>query len=87
MKEKAASLIWLCISDEVMNYILDLTTPKDLWVKLENHYMSKTLMKKLSAKQRLYSLKMREGCDLQAHVNAFNNILVDLTRLGVKVDD
>lgn len=48
--------------------------------------MSKTPMNKLFAKQRLYSLKMYEGGDLQAHVNAFNNILADLTQLGVKVD-
>lgn len=29
MKEKAAGLIRLCVSDDVMNHILDLTTPKD----------------------------------------------------------
>lgn len=49
--------------------------------------MFKTLMKKLFVKQHLYSLKMWEGGDLQTHVNAFNNILADLTWLGVKVDD
>lgn len=49
--------------------------------------MSKMLMNKLFAKQRLYSLNMQKRGDLQAHVNTVNNILVDLTRLGVKLDD
>lgn len=49
--------------------------------------MSKTLMNKLFTKQRLYSLKMQEEGKLQAHVNAFNNVIADLTWLGVKVDD
>lgn len=30
MKEKTASLIGLCVFDDVMNHILDLTTPKDV---------------------------------------------------------
>lgn len=44
-------------------------------------------MNKLFAKQRLYILKMQVGGNLQVHVNAFKNILVDLTQLGVKVED
>ncbi|CAI8585364.1 unnamed protein product [Vicia faba] len=57
MEENVVGLIRLCISDDVMNHILDLTTPNE------------------------------EHGDLQAHVNAFNNILANLTRLGVKVDN
>ncbi|CAJ2663689.1 unnamed protein product [Trifolium pratense] len=87
MKEKAAGLIRLCVSDEVMHHILDLTTPKEVWDKLESQYMEKSLMNKLYAKKRLYSLKMEEGSNLQQHVNVFQNILTDLTRLGVQMDD
>lgn len=87
MKEKATGLIKLCVSDDVMNHILVLTTPKVVWEKLENQYMSKMLVNKLFAIQCLYSLKMREEGDLQARVNAFNNILADLTRFGVNVDN
>ena len=87
MKENVVGLARLCDFDDMMNHILDLTTPKDVREKLENQYMSKTLMNKLFTKQRPNSLKMQEGDDFQAHVNAFNNILADLTRLGVKVDD
>lgn len=49
--------------------------------------MSKTFMNKLFVKHHIYSLKMQKRGDLQAQVNAFNNILADLTQLGVKGDD
>lgn len=49
--------------------------------------MSKTLMNKSFTKQWLCSLKMHEGSDLQQHVNVFNNIIIDLVRLWVKIDD
>lgn len=83
MKEKATNLIRLCIFD---NVILDLKTPKDVCDKWENQYMFKTLINKLSANQHLYSLKMRERGNLQAHVNIFNNILAYFKLLDVNVD-
>ncbi|MCI88191.1 retrotransposon protein putative Ty1-copia subclass, partial [Trifolium medium] len=43
--------------------------------------MEKSLMNKLYVKQRLYGLRMQEGSDLQQHINVFQNILTDLTRL------
>lgn len=36
IKDKATGLMGLCISYDEMNHILDLTTPKDVWEKLEN---------------------------------------------------
>ncbi|XP_045825325.1 uncharacterized protein LOC123917602 [Trifolium pratense] len=87
LQEKAAGLIRLCVSDEVMYHILDLTSPKEVLDKLESQYISKTRMNRLFTKMRLYSLKMREGSDLQQHVNTFNNIITELVKLGVKIDD
>lgn len=54
MKDKVEGLINLCVLDEVMYHILE------VWDKLESHYMTKTLMNKLFAKQRLQSLQMQE---------------------------
>jgi hypothetical protein len=87
LQEKAAGLIRLCVSDEVMYHILDLTSPKEVLDKLESRYLSKMRMNRLFAKVRLYSLKMQEGSDLQQHVNTLNNIITELVKLGVKVDD
>ena len=38
-------------------------------------------------KQKLYGLKMQEGSDLAEHVNVFNQVIADLVKVEVKVDD
>ena len=49
--------------------------------------MSKSLTNKLYLKQRLYGLKMQEGSNLAQHVNVFNQIITDLARLDVSIED
>ncbi|KAE8674058.1 hypothetical protein F3Y22_tig00111769pilonHSYRG00329 [Hibiscus syriacus] len=56
-------------------------------LKLESQFMSKSLTTKLYLKQRLYGLKMQDDHDLAQHVNVFNQIVSDLARLDVKIED
>ena len=49
--------------------------------------MSKSATNKLYLKQKFYGLKMQEGSDLMEHVNAFNQLVTDLARLDVKIED
>ena len=49
--------------------------------------MSRTLTTKLYLKQKLYGLKMQEGSDLVEHLNVFNQLVADLARREVNVDD
>jgi hypothetical protein len=86
MIKKVTWLICLCVSNEVMYHILDLTTLKEVWDKLKSQYISKTLINKLFAEQWLYNWKMYEWLDSQ-HVNVSNNMIADLVRFGVKIDD
>ncbi|CAA7036386.1 unnamed protein product [Microthlaspi erraticum] len=87
MQEQAISTIRLCLLEDVMLQVEDLTTCKEIWEKLENLYMSKSLSSKLYLKQSLYGLKMSEGSDLMQHVHGFNQIVGDLARVCVKVED
>lgn len=66
---------------------MDLTSPKEIWDKLAGQYMSTTVTTKLYLKQKLYGLKMQEGSDLVEHVNIFNQLVADLARLKVTIDD
>ncbi|CAA7028676.1 unnamed protein product [Microthlaspi erraticum] len=59
---------FVCLADEAMLQVEDLTTCKEIWEKLENMYMSKSSSSKLHLKQRLYGMKMSEGSDLMQHV-------------------
>ena len=49
--------------------------------------MSKTLTRKLYLKQKLYGLKMQEGSDLAEHINVFNQLIADLGKVDVKIDE
>ena len=51
-----------------MYHVMDKTSPKEIWDKLEEQFMSKTLTWKLYLKQKLYRLKMQEGSDLVEHI-------------------
>ena len=65
----------------------DETSPKKIWDKLDDQFMSKTLTRKLYLKQKLYGLKMQEGSDLTEHVNVFNQVIADLVKVEVTIDD
>nr|GEX53510.1 retrovirus-related Pol polyprotein from transposon TNT 1-94 [Tanacetum cinerariifolium] len=58
-----------------------------VWKKLETIYMKKSLTNKLLLKQRLFSLRMKEGSSLKEHLDALNSILMDLKNVKVKIED
>ncbi|KAL4362615.1 hypothetical protein GQ457_04G008090 [Hibiscus cannabinus] len=87
LQQRAAGTIRLCLADEVVYHVMNLTSSAEIWKKLESRFMSKTVTTKLYLKQRLYGLKMHEGHDLTQHVNVFNQLITDLIQLDVKIED
>ena len=87
MDDKALSTIQLCLSNATLQEVLSEKTAKDLWEKLEDIYMKKSLTNRLRLKMRLYTLRMDEGISLCDHLAEFTSILNDLDKLGVKVGD
>ena len=87
MQEKAASMIQLFLTNEVIYHVIDLKSSQEIWTQLEKRYMSKSLSSKLYLKQRLYGLKMVESSDLMKHVNIFNQVIEDLARAVVMLED
>ena len=49
--------------------------------------MSKTLTRKLYLKQKLYGLKKQEGSDLAEYINVLNQLIADLGKVDVKIDE
>nr|GFB73675.1 retrovirus-related Pol polyprotein from transposon TNT 1-94 [Tanacetum cinerariifolium] len=82
--EKAHSTILLSLSDEVLYEVAGEETATGLWKKLEKLYMTKSLTNKLLWKQRLFSLRMKEGS--KDHLDALNSIFVVLKNVEVKID-
>ena len=87
MDEKAASTIRLNLGDEIIHNILEVKTTKEVWEKLEGHYMRKNLTIKLYVKKQLYSLHMKEGSDMLEHLNTFNMLNTQLSSFGVNYED
>ena len=87
IQAQACAMIRLCLADQIMYHAMDESSPKKIWDKLAEKFMSKTLTRKLYLKQKLYGLKMQEGSDLAEHVNVFNQLVADLEKVDVKIDD
>jgi len=87
MQAQACATIRLCLTDQIMYHVMDETSPKKIWDKLEEQFMSKTLTRKLYLKQKLYGLKMQEGSDLAEHINVFNQLIADFGNVEVKIDE
>ncbi|GKA32116.1 retrovirus-related pol polyprotein from transposon TNT 1-94, partial [Tanacetum coccineum] len=84
---KGHSTILLSLSDEVLYEVADEETAAGVWKKLEKLYTIKSLTNKLLLKQRLFSLRMKEGSALKDHLDSLNSILMDLKNVEVKIDD
>jgi hypothetical protein len=64
MQIKAARMIRLILSDQVLYHVIDVESPSEIWTTLEAQFQDKTAANKLYLKQELYGLKMQEGTDL-----------------------
>ena len=87
MDLKAVSGIQLCLTPHVLREVLDKATAVDLWTRLEELYMTKSLANKIRVKERLYTFRMVESTPVQKHLSELNSILVDLESLDVKIED
>ena len=76
--ERAHSAIMLSLRDEILREIVDEEIAIGLWLKLESQYMTKSLTNRLYMKQRLYTIRMKEGTPISDHLDEFNRIVIDL---------
>ena len=70
-----------------MYHVMEETSPKKIWDKLASKFMSKTVTQKLYLKHNLFGLKMQKGSDPAEHINIFNQLVADLVKVEVKIDD
>ncbi|VVA34859.1 PREDICTED: Retrovirus-related Pol poly from [Prunus dulcis] len=56
-------------------------TMKQIWEKLEEMFVAKSLSNKLFLKEEFHSLKTEESISVMEHVSAFNRCIADLKRM------
>ncbi|KAJ8626068.1 hypothetical protein MRB53_019375 [Persea americana] len=63
------------------------TSAKELWQKLEEKYMTKSLENRIYLKKKLFRFEYRQGIFMSEHLDDFNKIIADLMNIDVKIDD
>lgn len=54
---------------------------------MKDLYNKKSLTKRLTTKKRLYNLQIEDRSSLNAHIDAFNKIILDLEDINMKIED
>jgi gag-polypeptide of LTR copia-type len=56
-------------------------------MKLEDMYLSKSLISWTTLKKWLYQFRMKEGMDLRVHLGVFNTLVRDIFNMGEKIEE
>lgn len=78
MVSKAHGAIILCLGDNALREVSKEKTANQLWKKLEQLYIRKSLQNMLFLKYKLFSFKLVEDKAIFEQVDEFNKIVDDL---------
>ena len=87
VEEKAFNTLILSLGDKVLREVSKMTTALEIWKRLDNLYLTKTLSSRLYLKTKFFTFKMKEKQKLQDHIDEFNKLCLDLENINVKYDD
>ena len=87
INKKARSTVILSLSDSVIREVAKERTVAELWAKLKNLYMTKSLANSLYIKKRMFSLKMVEGSSFEEHIDEFNKVCGTLETIDESLND
>ena len=71
----------MCLSDSVLLNVSSEDSAVELWEKLGSLYQSKSLVNKL------FHLRMDENDTVTEHFNFYNNLVSQITFVGIKIDE
>ena len=61
------------------------STTTELWEKLGNLYLSKSLVNKLFLRKKLYHLRMEDGDFVTEHLNSFNTLVSQIVYVNITI--
>ena len=85
--KKARSTIILNFGDSVIREVAKEKTIAELWAKLEQLYMTKSLANRLHIKKKMSSLRMIERASLDEHIDEFNKVCDELETIDKRLSD
>ncbi|RDY05076.1 hypothetical protein CR513_11128, partial [Mucuna pruriens] len=86
MKNETLSINNYVVLFDILWMIIE-THARTLWEKIESLYASKCGNNKLFLLNSIVSLKFKEGTSFSDHLNEFQGILDQMSRMGIKFED
>ena len=88
-KNRALAIIVLAVEPKQLYLLGDPVDPKVVWDKLASQFQKKSWANKLQLRRKLYSLRLRDGDNMQDHVKAMTEVFDELSVVGdpIKEED
>ena len=87
LKKKTLGAIRQWVDISLYNHVAKETDPHTLWKNLENMYETKNAQTKIFLMRKLVNLKLKEGQSIVEHLNDFKGMIVQLSVVGLSLDD
>ena len=84
---KAQAVIGLALSDEHLEHVAQASTAKEMWKAITNVFERHTLLNKLAARRKFYTVTMEEGEKVLTYINRVQHLASVLKSMKVDVDD
>lgn len=85
LDEIAWSSIFLHLFDNVLREIGETKTAAELWKKLEDTYLNKSMPNKVYLLKQFFGFKLEPSLDLEANIDRFNRLSCDLADCDEKL--
>ena len=86
-RDRALAIIVLSIDPSLLYLIGEPEDPAVVWDKLANQFQKKTWANKLELRQKLFSLRLKDGESVQKHIKAMTEIFNSLSVIGDPVPE
>ena len=88
MQEMAVSTVKLYLQPQVVKQVGEYSDCTSLFTALQSKYHHNELTNRLVTSSKLFAFKMKDGTTkIQDHLDAFNDLVVDLENLGEDLSD
>lgn len=86
-RDRALAIVVLSVETSLLYLIGDPVDPVEVWKKLENQFQKKTWANKLELRRKLYSLRLKNGESVHAHIKALTELFEALAVIGDPVTE
>jgi coenzyme F420-reducing hydrogenase delta subunit len=84
---KVKAVIGLTLSDEHLEHVRGAESAAEMWLAIKNVFQRTSLLNKLAARRRFYTVSMADGERILTYVNRVKQLTEELKAMGVTIDD